>query len=229
MSQLSNRAYGIAIFIVSFIVLMACQYTTAYIDYNVRFVVFAQYALTHGLTYFPMIHGAPYPDYPIGNTILLYLTALPFGKLSVFTLSIPYCLTAAFTSVFIYSVGALHSKKWGLYAVLFSLFTWQYIYNIHNIAVDVYPVCATVFCFYLVYSAKLKVTTKRLWFLPLALLFGLFTRGPIGLIVPAFVVGCFYLLNREWLSFIKFIMIIGLLAQMCKCGKRERFKYYSEL
>lgn len=211
MLKIFSRSQCVAIFIVSFIVLMACQYTTAYIDYNVRFVVFVQNALAHGLTYFPMAHTGPYPDYPIGNTFLLYLAALPFGKISIFTIGIPYCLSAAFTSVLIYKVGALHNKKWGLYAVLFSLFTWQYVYNIHNIAVDVYPVLATIFCFYLVYSAKLKGTNKRLWFLPVALLFGLFTRGPIGLVVPAVVVGCFYLLNKDWWSFIKFSIVAGVL------------------
>ena len=67
---------------------MACQYTTTVIDYNARFVIFAQHALEQGLTYFPVINGRPYPDYPIGNTVLLYLTALPFGKISIFTIGI---------------------------------------------------------------------------------------------------------------------------------------------
>ncbi len=186
------------IFIISFVVLMLCQYTPAIIDYEARFVVFAQNALVHGLTYFPVINGHPYPDYPIGNTFLLYLFALPFGKVSIFSISIPYCLTAAFTMVGIYKIAAIHDRKWGLYAILFSFLTWQYLYDLHNIAVDIYPVLATVWCFYLVYSANLTGSIKRLWFLPPLLLLGLFMRGPIGLIIPAVVVGGFYLLNRNW-------------------------------
>lgn len=200
-----------AIFSISFVVLMACQYTTTIIDYEARFVTFTQYALIHGLTYFPVYFGKLYPDYPIGNTVLLYLTALPFGKLSIFTIGIPYCLTAAATITLTYKIAALHDKKWGLYAVLFSFFSWQYLYDVHNVAVDIYVVLATVACFYLVYSAKLKATRWRLCWIPLVLLFGLFTRGPIGIVVPASVVGSFYLLNKDWWAFIIFEVIAGVI------------------
>ncbi len=186
------------IFIISFVVLMLCQYTPAIIDYEARFVVFAQNALTHGLTYFPVINGQPYPDYPIGNTFLLYLFALPFGKVSIFSLSIPYCIAGALTMLATYKIAAIHDRRWGIYAVLFSFLTWQYLYDLHNIAVDIYPVLAAVWCFYLVYSADITGATKRLWFLPLLLLLGLFARGPIGLIIPAVVVGVFYLFSKNW-------------------------------
>lgn len=195
---------ALLVFVTSFVVFILCQYSNVIIDYEARFIVFLQYAMQHGLTYFPMIHGGPYPDYPIGNTAMLYWASLPFGKVAILPLSIPYALAAALTVTFTYKIAELHDRKWAFAAILFIFFTWQYMYNVHNIAVDVYPVLSAVFCFYLAYTAKLFHTKARLWLLPIGLLFGLFTRGPIGLVIPAVVVGSFYLLNRDWKAVIIF-------------------------
>ena len=194
------------IFVGSFVFFMFFQYTPAIIGYIARFPVFAENMLQHGLSYFPIINGAPYPDYPIGNTFLIYLVSLPFGKISIVTMGLPYSIVASLTLVLIYKLGALHDKKWGLYAVLFALFTWQFTDAVHGFALDVYPAFVTVFCFYLVYSTK-----KWLWLLPLALLAGLLTRGPIGLIVPAAVVFSFYLIDKNWRALIIFSIVAGIL------------------
>ena len=218
-SKLFIAKPALSIFFIGFIVLMLCQYSGGMVDYTARFPIFVENALHHGLTYFPMINGHAYPDYPIGNTFLIYLASLPFGKVSIFTVGVLYCLAASLTLVLIYKLGALHDKKWGLYAVLFALFTWKFIDAVHSLAMDVYPMLMTTFCFYLVYTAKIAQDNRRLWLLPLGLLGGLIMRGPIGFIIPAAVVFSFYLFNKEWrllivfsaFSFVLFIVGMALL------------------
>jgi 4-amino-4-deoxy-L-arabinose transferase-like glycosyltransferase len=218
-SKLFIAKPAFSIFFFSFIVLMLCQYSEGMLDYTARFPVFVENALHYGLTYFPIINGHPFPDYPIGNTFLIYLASLPFGKISIFTIGVPYCLAASLTLVLIYKLGALYDKKWGLYAVLFALFTWKFIDAVHSLAMDVYPMLITTFCFYLVYAARIKQDNRQLWLLPLGLLSGLIMRGSIGFIIPAAVVVSFYLFNKEWrllivfssVSFALFVVGVSLL------------------
>jgi hypothetical protein len=205
-APLSGFIAPMIIFLGSLIFFVFFQYTPAIIGYITRFPVFAENMLQHGISYFPLINGGAYPDYPIGNTFLIYLVSLPFGKVSIFSMGLPYSVAAALTLVLIYKLGALHDKKWGFYGVLFALFTWQFTDAVHGFALDVYPTFLTVFCFYLVYAVK-----KWLCLLPLALLAGLLIRGPIGLIVPAAVVFSFYLINKNWHALFVFSMLAGIL------------------
>jgi 4-amino-4-deoxy-L-arabinose transferase-like glycosyltransferase len=193
-----TKAPSLVIFIVSFVVLMACQYKEGIIDYITRFPVFAQNMLRDGVTFFPIIHGHPFTDYTVTNTLLIYLSSLFFGKVSILSMGFPYCVAASLTLVLIYKLGALHNKKWGLYAVLFAFLAWKFADAIHFLALDVYPMLAVTFCFYIAYSAKLQNSRLRLWWLPLGLIFGFMMRGPVGFIVPAAVVFCFYLINKDW-------------------------------
>ena len=162
---------------------MIAQYKTGFTGYVTRFVIFTQGMIHQGITLFPIINGNPYPDYPVIGTILTYLSSLLFGKISVLSIGFPYCIAAALTLVFIYKLGVIHDKKWGFYAVLFALFTWKFVDAVHFIALDIYPTLATVFCFYFVYTAKIKNNLKRLWWLPLGLIFGFLRADPLDLLV----------------------------------------------
>ncbi len=157
---------GLFVFLISFAIFMLCQYKEGIIGYTTRFYYFVDYMRHYGFTYFPIINGQPYPDYPIGNTFLLYLASLPFGKLSVVTIGLPYCIAASLILVLIYKLGALHNKKWGFYGVLFALFTFEYIDAVHLLALDVYVALSATFCFYLVYKAKLMGNKKATANLP---------------------------------------------------------------
>ncbi|WP_256350372.1 ArnT family glycosyltransferase [Pseudomonas gingeri] len=202
----------LGIFFTTLIIFMGLQYKAAILNYTTRFVDFADYMLHHGVTLFPIAEDLkPYPDYTIANTFLIYLASLPFGRISILSMGLPYCISAALTLVFIYKLGALHERKWGLYGVLFSLFTWAFLDGVNSLALDVYPALFTVICFYLAYSADLKKDPSRLFFVFVGLALGFMFRGPIGLIGPAIVVASYYLLSRQWRRFFLFSLISGLI------------------
>lgn len=206
----------LSIFLITLVIFIGLQYKEAITNYTTRFVEFADYMLHHGVTLFPISSNSePYPDYTIANTFLIYLFSLPFGRLSIVSMGLPYCITAALTLVFIYKLGALHDKKWGLYGVLFALFTWVFLDSVNSLALDVYPTFMTVLCFYLAYSAELKKDKSRLIFLFFGLILGFIFRGPIGLTSPAVVVGCYYLINKQWRTFLWFSLVTSLILMAC--------------
>ncbi|KPA88222.1 PMT family glycosyltransferase, 4-amino-4-deoxy-L-arabinose transferase [Pseudomonas asplenii] len=202
----------LSIFLLSLMVFMGLQYKPAILNYTTRFVDFAEYMLYHGVTLFPIADDLkPYPDYTIANTLLMYLVSLPFGRVSVLSMGLPYCITAALILVFIYKLGALHDRKWGLYGALFSLFTWSFLDSVNSLALDVYPALFTLICFYLVYRGDVKQDPSRLPLVFLGLALGFAFRGPIGLIGPSIVVGCYYLLSRQWRALGLFSLLSGLI------------------
>ncbi|WP_083235902.1 MULTISPECIES: glycosyltransferase family 39 protein [unclassified Pseudomonas] len=202
----------LSIFVIALALFMGLQYKLAILNYTTRFVDFADYMLYHGMTLFPISDDLkPYPDYTIANTFLAYLASLPFGRLSILSMGLPYCICAALILVFTYKLGALHDKKWGLYGVLFALFTWGFLDAVNSLALDVYPALFTVVCFYLAYCAELKRQPWRLALVFLCLVLGFMFRGPIGLIGPAIVVGSYYLFSRQWRTLVLFSLVTGLL------------------
>ncbi|AGL84572.1 4-amino-4-deoxy-L-arabinose transferase-like glycosyltransferase [Pseudomonas protegens] len=201
-----------SIFLIALALFMALQYKPAVLNYTTRFVDFADYMLQHGMTLFPIADDLqPYPDYTIANTVLVYLASLPFGQLSVLSMGLPFCIAASLMLVFIYKLGALHERKWGLCGVLFALFTWAFVDSVNSLALDIYPALITAGCFYLAYSADLKQQRGRLALVFLGLILGFALRGPIGMIGPALVVGSYYLLSRQWRTLVGFSLVSGLL------------------
>lgn len=151
------------IFILTFLIFAVLQYKPAVLNYTTRFVDFAQYMLAHGVTLFPIADDLrPYPDYTVINTLLVYLVSLPFGRVSILSMGLPFCVAAALMLVFVYKLGALHEKKWGAYGVVFALFTWSFLDGVNSLALDIYPALFTVVCFYLAYTGEVYKQRFRL-------------------------------------------------------------------
>nr|WP_256588590.1 glycosyltransferase family 39 protein [Pseudomonas sp. HMWF021] len=202
----------LSIFFMTLAVFMVLQYKPAVLNYTTRFVDFAEYMLLNGVTLFPIADNLqPYPDYTVFNTLLVYLVSLPFGRVSILSMGLPSCVAASLMLVFIYRLGALHSRSWGAYGVLFSLLTWAFLDGVNSLALDIYPALFTVMCFYVAYSAEMKKAPRRLAFLFVGLALGFAFRGPIGLIGPASVVGAYYLLSRQWRMLLVFSLLSGLI------------------
>ncbi len=171
------------------------------ISFDARFYLFALEMWRHGLSWFATTYGQPYPDYPVTSTFLIYCSASLFGVLNKLTAALPSAIAAALTVVLTYQIGALHRKKYGLYAVLALFGTFAFFKSARSIALDMYPVLFTTCCFYLVHSAHLKKQEAKLgWIYPLFVLSFIF-RGPIGLVMPAGVVCVYYLIEGEYKQF----------------------------
>jgi len=187
-----------------------------FIAFQTRFALFAQDMFFHGITAFPTTYQGPYPDYPALPTIMIYAVSKLFGQVTPFTAILPTATISALILVFIYQIGSLHSRKWGWLGVFFALFSECFFTNSRSIAPDQYVSLATVISFYIIYTADLYNLRKRLWLLPLLLIFGFVFRGPIGLVIPTGVICGYYLCNKDWKRF--FILSGIALTLFLICG-----------
>jgi hypothetical protein len=212
--QYTPNIYPLLIFICG-IVLFTINLNPEFIAFQTRFALFAQEMLRHGISWFPTTYQTPYPDYPVLPTIFIYLVSLIFGKVTPFTAILPTAITAALILVFIYKIGALQDHLWGLYAVLFALFTQYFIQQSRSISLDQYTALATIISFYLAYSATIYQQNHRLWLVPLVLITGFACRGPIGLIMPTGVLCSYYLYLKEFKNLLRIILMAIALLAIC--------------
>jgi len=179
-----------------------------FINLDARFALFAREMLRNGPSFFPTTYHTPYPDYPAASTFLIYLVSLPFGRVTPFTAVLPTAVVSALILVVTYRIGAIHSRRWGLAAVLFALFTVEFFAMSRSIALDQYTSLAAALSFYLAYSSDCLGRRKRLGWLPLVWAFGFVFRGPVGLVVPAAVSCVYYLWNMR----LKQMLLVGTVA-----------------
>lgn len=198
-----------------------------FIAFQTRFALFAQEMLHHGIKLFPYTYQGPYPDYPALPTVLIYLFSLPFGNVTPFTATLPTAIAASLILVFIYLLGEMQSHRWGIYAVLLALLTQNFIDASRSISLDQYTSLMTIISFYTVYSADFYQKFQRIKLLPLFLTLGFLFRGPIGLIIPAAVVGGYYFCRHEFKRLIQFafIAIMLLLILMAALLFAAYFEY----
>lgn len=173
-----------------------------------RFVVFAQEMLRNGLSPFPTLLGQPYPDYPATYTVFIYLISLLTHQVTPFSAIFPSAFASALMLAFTYKIGATRSHQWGLYAVLFELLTYQFLFLATIPSPDPLIAAITVISFYLVY------TQQKTWLLPLLFIIGFAIRGPIGLIIPTLVSAVFYLTEKNFRKFILISICSGLLLTL---------------
>lgn len=189
-----------------------------FIHLEARYALFAQTMFREGAGFFPTLYGEPYPDYPATGTLLIDLVSKFTNGVTTVTAVLPTATAAALTLVFTYLIGALHAPRWGLYAVLFELCTYQFLATARSVSLDPFVAMATTGCFYAAYSAALLDRPWRVSLIPLGWAVGFLMRGPIGLIIPAAVVAVFYLLERQWRRFIWMsALALGLLV-LCMAG-----------
>lgn len=187
------------------------------IGFESRFYLFAKEMWQQGLAWFPTTYHQAYPDYPATTTILIYWVSKCLGGLNKLTAVLPSASAAAMTMVWTYLIGALYHWRWGLMAVFFMLLTNTFLMEARTISPDQYIAMVTAACFYLAMSANIFQKSKRLYFIPVLLLFGFACRGPIGLVVPAGVLFVFYAIDREGKKLIIFCLV-ALMTLILACA-----------
>ncbi|MBP9726367.1 MAG: hypothetical protein KBD83_02725 [Gammaproteobacteria bacterium] len=154
------------------------------IGFETRFGVFVQEMFRNGVTIFPTTYNLPYPDYPALQTFLIYLVSLPIGKLTVLSAILPSAIASAVTLVLLYLLLAKHDRVWAYAAVFMTLLSYQFLDSARSLTMDTFVMLVTLWAFFSIHS------TRRInWVLWLALITGFAIRGPIGLVMPAAVVG----------------------------------------
>ena len=159
-----------------------------FINFETRFVVFAQEMLRHGPSLFPTTYGQPYPDYPVTSTILIWLFSLPFDQVTKFSAVFPTALASATVAAMTYKVFAQYSRKWGALAVGFEFLTVTFLADSRSISIDQMVSALTVSAFYLTHRSYRDGTALPIQQLMALLVAGFLIRGPVGVVIPAGVV-----------------------------------------
>lgn len=211
----SIRSQAIWIFIAGLLLFTIGLSSQEIISFESRFYLFALEMWRHGASWFPTTYQQPYPDYPVTATVMIYGASKLLGGLSKFTAILPSAMAAAFTLSVTYLIGALHSRKWGMAAVLTLLFTITFVGEARTISIDQYVTAITTLCFYLVYSGQYLEKSKRIyWIFPLMIL-GFAFRGPLGLVIPAGVICVFYLLEADFKRLVMVAIVSAILLGIC--------------
>jgi len=185
------------------------------IGFDARFYLFAQEMLRNGPSWFATTYHQPYPDYTGASTFIIYLIACAAGGLNKLIAVLPTAILAAVTVAFTYLIGALQNRRWGICAAFFLLLTLSFLKSARGIALDMYPTAVTVCCFYLLYSADVDNSPRRVWWIYALLVIGFIFRGPIGLVIPTGVTCIYYLLDGRIKKFFTTGVIAAALLLLC--------------
>ena len=209
-----NRRDVLIIFVFA-VVLFTVGLPCEFIGFQTRFSVFAREMLVNGPSLFPTVYNVPYTDYSSAATLPIYYLSKALGQVTPFTVALPTALISSLVLVFTYLIGATYSRKWGLLAVMFCLMTLIFVDESRGMSMDMYVALAVTVCFYIVHSAKLVGRKVRLGFIPFVCIAGYIFRGSHGLVLPALVVGCYFLWEREYLKFVLTGVIAAVLLAVC--------------
>lgn len=154
-------------------------------QFETRFAYFAQaISLNERLGFFPLLYGAPYPDYPITYPWLVHFVAGLVGKLNVFSAALPSAIQAAGSLALTYRLGAIHRPAWGVGAALCMLGTFYFLMTARSLSLDQFVLFASVWSFYASYQfARHQKKGECVW-IYLACLYGFIFRGPMGVVLP---------------------------------------------
>ncbi len=195
---MSRRTIAIYIFLASVALFLAGLQSTEFVRINCRFGLFVHEMAEGGaIGTFPFLYGEPYCDYLSIHTYLMYLASF-LGGVNMLTATLPSALAAGGVMSLTYLIGARQSNKFGLFAVIMLAASYEFLCIARAPSPDMFVAFATVFAFYLMYTAELDKKAARLFLLPLLFVLGFVMRGPIGAVIPIGVVCVYYLANRNW-------------------------------
>ncbi len=181
-----------------------------------RNALFAREMLQNGISFVPHLMGRPYPDYPPLYFILEYLFSLPAGRVSTLSAVLPSALSAAGT---VYLLWRWVAGTYGYLAAMacMVLATCPGFYlKANHATVDMLLTFETALAFYLLNHLWKDREDMRGRFGVLAgtattLLAALFTKGPVGILIPLGGFGFYLLSERRWRQLLQF----SLFAAMC--------------
>ena len=194
---MSRRTIAIYIFLASVALFLAGLQTTEFVRINCRFALFVHEMAENPLGAFPMLYGKPYCDYLSIHTYLMYAASF-LGGITMLTATLPSALAAGGVMSLTYLIGARMSNKFGLFAVLMLAASYEFLCIARAPSPDMFVAFATIFSFYLMYTAERENKAIRLFLLPLLFVLSFAIRGPIGAVIPIGVVCAYYLSMRRW-------------------------------
>jgi hypothetical protein len=196
MKSLTNALISVVIFVLG-VFIFTVMLTRGFSPREAEEVLYIQGMLHHGFSLFPMLYGGVVTNFNFpGPLSLSYLSCLLFGKLTLFTVVFPGAIAAALALSFTYLTGALRSRAWGIYAVLFMVGTEVFFVSARALDPYVYRMLITIVSlfFVIVFESNTLVLTIILFIL---FFLGFFVNGVLGLVFPALLVWIYLLYRQE--------------------------------
>jgi len=210
---MSKRTIAIYIFLASTALFLAGLHTTEFVRINCRFGLFVHEMAEGTIGPFPFLYGEPYYDYLSIHTYLMYVASF-LGGVNMLTATLPSALAAGGVMSLTYLIGARMSNKFGLFAVILLVASYEFLCIARAPSPDMFVAFATILSFYLMYTAERDKKAIRLLILPLLFILGFAVRGPIGAVIPIGVVCAYYLSMRRWKTVVA-AGILGTLVMAC--------------
>ena len=175
--------------------------------------------LENGFSVIPTALGLPYPDYPPLYFWLSTLFSMPVAKVSTFSIVIPSALAAIMTVGITFMAGRrIHSRIGWLAALVLATFPefWTKAGEGNIDMLLAFTVTASLFLFFIWDNSdstknKIPALTGALCFV----LAAFFTKGPIGIVLPAAAWGGYLLTTGRFRSFFIFVLLIAIVAMGC--------------
>jgi 4-amino-4-deoxy-L-arabinose transferase-like glycosyltransferase len=186
---------------------------------EIRNAFFAREMLGNGLSLIPHVLGKPYPDYPPLYFWLEVLFSLPAGHVSNLSAVAPSSFSALGLLFLAFFFGREITPRVGWLSALLLATVPDFWIEAGTASIDMllaFHVCAALLCLY--FREKWKDSGKKILLsmaVPLFIFLAFFTKGPIGLVLPAAAWGGYLLMEKRGKSFFLFTLFMAGMASLC--------------
>lgn len=196
MKRLSDFIIAIVIFIIG-VVIFTALVVRSFAPSEARLALYAQHMLVHGWSWVPQAYQG-LQGFNFSTVVsLAYISALKLGRLTVFSATLPSAVASGITLAFVYLLGALRSRAWGLMAVLLVVGTEAFFLTSRSVSYAPYIAAVVTVSIYCAVEFEkqwfwLYLTQGALFFL------GFMFEGIIGLLLPTFAVSLYLMWRGQF-------------------------------
>jgi len=184
-----------------------------------RNALMAREMVEDGFSLIPRALGRPYPDYPPFYFWLETLFSLPFGRVNAFSAALPSALSAVGLIALTFCLGREISPRRGWFAALIVATVPDFWLKAGVATIDMllaFWISAAILCLFFG-DGKADSRVKRRYTVGAAifLLLAFFTKGPIGIVLPAAAWGGYLLWDRRLKDFLRFTRFMTCAGMVC--------------
>ena len=216
-----------ALFVLTFICLLPAMLTRDFTPSNeLRYLSIADEAIADGHVFAFYNHGIPYADKPPLYFWIVMLSRLLLGHHSIFALSLfsilpAFGVVAVMDRLVMKGQSAMNRNAAGMMTLTCAMFLGTAIVLRMDMLMCLFITLA-IATFYRMYSGQGARKSDSVM-LPVWIFMALFTKGPVGLLMPPLTIAVFLAVKRDWKGFRKYLgiktwgIIAGLAALWLTC------------
>lgn len=216
-----------ALFVLTFICLLPAMLTRDFTPSNeLRYLSIADEGIAEGHVFAFYNHGIPYADKPPLYFWIVMLSRLLLGHHSIFALSLfsilpAFGVVAVMDRLVMKGQSAMNRLAAGMMTLTCAMFLGTAIVLRMDMLMCLFITLA-IATFYRMYSGQGERKSDSVM-LPVWIFMALFTKGPVGLLMPPLTIAVFLAVKRDWKGFRKYLglktwgIIAGLAALWLTC------------